>query len=98
MRPRSPPPRRVTPRRAQGWIEPALLQRTRALLERAGLPVTPPKGMTAATFKDLMAVDKKVEAGKLRLVLLKGPLSSCVVTGDFDPAKLDETLAAFCEA
>jgi hypothetical protein len=32
----------------------------------------------------------------LRLVLLKGPLGGCVVTGDFDPAKLDEKLAAFC--
>lgn len=47
-------------------------------------------------FKQLMAVDKKVLAGQLRLVLLKGPLGGCVVTGDFDPTKLDETLHAFC--
>jgi 3-dehydroquinate synthase len=53
--------------------------------------------MTIQAFKDLMSVDKKVQAGKLRLVLLKGPLGGCVVTGDFDPAKLDETLQAFCE-
>lgn len=38
----------------------------------------------------------QVLAGKLRLVLLKGPLGGCLVTGDFDPAKLDETLAEFC--
>ncbi len=49
-----------------------------------------------AQFRSFMAVDKKVLAGKLRLILLKGPLGSCVVTGDFDPAKLDETLEYFC--
>jgi 3-dehydroquinate synthase len=43
-----------------------------------------------------MAVDKKVAAGKLRLILLKGPLGSCVVTGDFDPAKLEDTLDTYC--
>ena len=69
---------------------------TRALLQAANLPVVPPPSMTAALFKELMAVDKKVLSGKLRLVLLKGPLGGCVVTGDFDPAKLDETLAEFC--
>lgn len=52
--------------------------------------------MTRQQFKDVMAVDKKVENGLLRLILLKGPLGSCVITGDFDPAALDETLAAFC--
>lgn len=80
----------------QGWIEKSILDRTRALLECAKLPVRPPKGMTPAQFKDLMAVDKKVLSGKLRLILLKGPLGGCVFTGDFDPSKLDETLAAFC--
>lgn len=80
----------------QGWIDPSILQRTRALLEAANLPVVPPPSMTIQQFKELMSVDKKVQAGKLRLVLLKGPLGGCVVTGDFDPAKLDETLAAFC--
>lgn len=52
--------------------------------------------MTVAQFKSLMSVDKKVSAGKLRLVLLKGQLGDCVVTGDFDPAMLDATLHAFC--
>lgn len=80
----------------QGWIEPELLQRTRALLQAANLPVTVPAGMTRAQFRELMAVDKKVLAGKLRLVLLRGPLGGCVVTGDFDAAKLEETLAEFC--
>lgn len=90
------PPYSPAPCAPQGWIERSILDRTRALLQSAGLPVTPPPQMTAALFKDLMAVDKKVLAGKLRLVLLRGPLGGCVVTGDFDPAMLDETLQHFC--
>lgn len=43
-----------------------------------------------------MAVDKKAENGKLRLILLTGPLGNCVVTGDFSGAALDETLSVFC--
>jgi len=88
LAPHAPPP--------QGWIDRSILDRTRALLLAANLPVTPPPTMTTTMFKELMSVDKKVLAGKLRLVLLKGPLGGCVVTGDFDPSKLDETLSAFC--
>ena len=79
-----------------GWIDKELFERVVALQAKARLPTRPPAGMTVAQFKSLMAVDKKVAAGKLRLVLLKGPLGGCVVTGDFDPAKLEETLQAFC--
>lgn len=82
----------------QGWIDRSILDRTRAVLQAARLPTTVPPPMTSSLFKSLMAVDKKVAEGKLRLILLKGPLGQCVVTGDFDPAKLDETLAAFCPA
>ena len=60
------------------------------------LLVMPLQGMTVANFKSFMAVDKKVLDGKLRLILLKGPLGSCVVTGQFDPAVLEQTLEAFC--
>lgn len=79
-----------------GWIDRSLLDRTRTLLERCKLPVLPPPSMTPAQFREHMAVDKKVSAGKLRLILLKGPLGSCVFTGDFDASKLDETLNFFC--
>lgn len=40
-------------------------------------------------------MDKKVADGLLRLILLKGPLGSCVFTGDYDQRALDETLRAF---
>lgn len=79
-----------------GWIDKDLYDRAVALQVKAKLPTRPPSGMTVAQFKSLMAVDKKVAAGKLRLVLLKGPLGGCVVTGDFDAGKLEETLKAFC--
>eukprot|EP00798_Chlamydomonas_sp_ICE-L_P025789 gene25789-11457_t len=79
-----------------GWIDLDLKERTEKLLIRAKLPTTVPDTMTPQIFRDLMSVDKKVADGKLRLVLLKGELGSCVVTGDFDPAKLEETLNHFC--
>lgn len=75
------------------WL---LLRRTVALLEKCKLPTTPEKGMTPQVFMDIMAVDKKVKDGKLRLILLQGPLGGCVVTGDFDPAALEATLEQFC--
>lgn len=79
----------------QGWIDKSILDRTRALLVAARLPVEVPPPMTTQLFMDLMSVDKKVAAGKLRLILLKGPLGNCVVTADFDPAKLKDTLESF---
>ncbi|GIL79388.1 hypothetical protein Vretimale_16554 [Volvox reticuliferus] len=79
-----------------GWINKALYDRIVALLARARLPISPPPSMTADQFRSLMAVDKKVLAGKLRLILLRGPLGNCVCTENFDPAKLDETLNHFC--
>jgi len=79
-----------------GWIEEDLYKRIVAIMEKSKLPTKVPEGMTAADFMELMSVDKKVAAGKLRLILLKGPLGGCVVTGDFDPEKLQETLLHFC--
>jgi len=76
-----------------GWLPEDVVRRTGALLQRAHLPTRPPDEMDAARFLELMAVDKKVVDGGLRLVLLKG-LGDAVVTGDFDAGLLDQTLAA----
>lgn len=76
-----------------GWISPEIAQRARDLIARAGLPVTPPPGMTVEGFKDLMGHDKKVAKGQLRLVLMRD-LGKAVLTADFDPDALDATLAA----
>jgi 3-dehydroquinate synthase len=61
-------------------------------LQRAGLPTRPPEQIDAATFIELMAVDKKVVDGGLRLVLLK-EIGNALVTGDFRQDLLVETLA-----
>lgn len=47
--------------------------------------------MTSDKFKELMAVDKKVLDGALRLILLKGSLGSCVFTADFDTQALEQS-------
>jgi 3-dehydroquinate synthase len=79
-----------------GWIDESIRKRVVDILEQAKLPITPPETMTVEKFKSIMAVDKKVADGLLRLILLKGPLGSCVFTGEYDRKALDETLHAFC--
>lgn len=76
-----------------GWLSRADVERVRRLLKSAGLPVCAPAEMTPERFKSLMAVDKKVLDGQLRLVLLK-QLGQGIVTADFSVQELDATLAA----
>ncbi|RRT83647.1 hypothetical protein B296_00003857 [Ensete ventricosum] len=80
-----------------GWIDDTIVKRVYNILQQANLPTTPPETMTVEKFKSVMAVDKKVADGLLRLILLKGPLGNCVFTGDYDRKALDETLHAFCK-
>ena len=70
-----------------GWIDMDILDRTVSLL---------PAGMREEDFLSLMAVDKKVANGKLKLVLLRGSLGKCVVTSDFHQQALLDTLTHFC--
>ncbi|KAG8389892.1 hypothetical protein BUALT_Bualt01G0026200 [Buddleja alternifolia] len=81
-----------------GWIDDSLVKRVHKILERAKLPIAPPETMTVDMFKSVMAVDKKVADGMLRLILLKGPLGNCVFTGDYDRKALDDTLRAFSKS
>ncbi len=76
-----------------GWLEAGIATRLQALLLRARLPVSPPSDMSASEFMTLMAVDKKVLDGRLRLVLLKG-LGQAIVTTDFSADCLQQTLSA----
>jgi 3-dehydroquinate synthase len=73
------------------WLPVTDVRRLESLLRRASLPTSPPDSMDEQQFLQLMAVDKKVMDGGLRLVLLKG-IGKAVVTGDFDPALLSQTL------
>ncbi|MEA2080021.1 MAG: 3-dehydroquinate synthase, partial [Pseudomonadota bacterium] len=74
-----------------GWLSNADVERIRTLLARAKLPVAAPKEMSRDRFLDLMAVDKKVLDGGLRLVLLDG-IGRSKVCSDFDPRLLEQTL------
>jgi 3-dehydroquinate synthase len=46
--------------------------RLERVVERAGLPTRGPR-LGAQRYLDLMRVDKKAEAGRIRFVLLDGP-------------------------
>jgi 3-dehydroquinate synthase len=75
-----------------GWIEAADVERVRDLLERAGLPVVaPPIG--AGRALELMGMDKKVLAGRIRLVLMR-KVGEGVVAGDYPADALQATLVA----
>lgn len=79
--------------RRLGWISAADALRARRLIERAGLPVCPPAQMSPEQFIDLMSVDKKVQSGRIRFVLLR-QLGDAVVEADIDPELLRQTLTA----
>ena len=76
-----------------GWLDESLTARAITLIERAGLPVSPPENMKSEDFLKYMSVDKKVLDGSLRLVLLKA-CGQAVVTNQFDWQALEATLAA----
>jgi 3-dehydroquinate synthase len=77
--------------RRLGWIDAADVARVTSLLARAGLPVAaPPIGAGRALA--LMGLDKKVLAGRIRLVLLRR-LGEGVVSGDYPSEALEATLA-----
>lgn len=77
----------------QGWLSAEDAQRCVALVQRSGLPTRPPQGMTPEIFLDLMGHDKKVAAGKLRLVLMRN-IGMAVLSADFSDDALKATLTA----
>ncbi|MDO8705114.1 MAG: 3-dehydroquinate synthase [Sulfuricaulis sp.] len=83
--------------RRLGWLSAADVARIEKLIQRARLPLQAPAKLSPARFLELMAVDKKVLDGRLRLVLLKR-LGEAVVTDDYPRAELEATLASRREA
>jgi 3-dehydroquinate synthase len=75
----------------QGWINDEQLQRIKALIQQARLPVLPPASMTAAQFLDIMAVDKKNIDKKIRLILMKD-IGQSFISDDYDNALLQRTI------
>ncbi|MBK9131879.1 MAG: 3-dehydroquinate synthase [Gammaproteobacteria bacterium] len=77
----------------EGMLAEADARRAIELIARAGLPVWLPREIDSGRYLELMAVDKKVQAGKLRLILLES-IGTAVVSGRFDPARLRESIEA----
>ncbi len=82
--------------RRKGWLSEADVERTRALIRRAGLPDTAPD-LGVEKYLDYMGHDKKVEAGKIRFVLLK-TIGEAMITADLSRADLDATLTHYVRA
>lgn len=77
----------------EGYIGESDVSRIERLLLRAGLPVAGPDNMAPEDYLKLMAVDKKVLDGSLRLVLLR-KMGEAVVTGNFSADNLNSVLDA----
>jgi 3-dehydroquinate synthase len=76
-----------------GWLAKDDLDRIERIVTLAGLPVRSPSALHETKLRGLMAVDKKVEAGRTRFVLLQA-IGRATVTADVPPSLLDETLRA----
>ncbi|MEQ1488691.1 MAG: 3-dehydroquinate synthase [Methylotenera sp.] len=74
-----------------GWLNAAEITRIQKCFEAANLPIMPPK-LGVEKYLDLMGLDKKVENGKIRLILQQG-IGKSVITSDYDADKLKATLA-----
>ncbi len=74
-----------------GWLAPEQVQRISAILQAAKLPVTAPR-LGVEKYLDLMGLDKKVVDGQIRLILQQG-IGKAVVSADYDPEALRQTLA-----
>ena len=73
-------------------LEPEAIDRLRNLLRRAGLPDAPPP-VGSDAMRAAMQLDKKVAAGRLRLVLIE-ELGSVYVTDQFSESALGRALAS----
>ncbi len=75
-----------------GWIDEQVKQRTIKLLEQCSLPVKAPQSMSTTDYMDTMAIDKKTVNGRIKFVLLEA-LGKAIVTADYDPDLLQQTLS-----
>ena len=74
-----------------GYLGAQDLERVTRLVARAGLP-THVSSVKPDTALEHMRIDKKVQAGRIRLVLLRG-IGSAFVTADYGEPALQRTLA-----
>jgi len=76
-----------------GMLQGIEVQRIENMIDSARLPTRAPAQMDYAGFMRYMAVDKKVEAGSIRLVLLQA-LGQALITADYDSGLLKTTIEA----
>jgi 3-dehydroquinate synthase len=76
--------------RRLGWLSAEDVERIKTLFTKAGLPIIGPQ-LTPEQYLQLMGMDKKVEDGKIRFVLLKA-LGQAVITNDVPKELLLQTL------
>lgn len=81
--------------RRLGWLNAADVERIERIFVRAGLPVAGPR-LGAARYLELMSHDKKVEGGRLRLVLLR-QIGKAVIHADAGVAEISAAIEARCE-
>ncbi|BBP02384.1 3-dehydroquinate synthase [Sulfuriferula nivalis] len=79
-----------------GLLKTAQVERIRALYRSAGLPDTAPD-LGAARYMDYMGLDKKVESGRIRFVLLSG-IGSAFVSADVPETDLTAALTHYVHA
>lgn len=80
--------------RRMGGLGKAEIARAVALFERAGLPTRGPD-LGADRYLELMTLDKKVAAGKLRLILLEG-IGRGVIRSDVPATDIRAAIEACC--
>jgi 3-dehydroquinate synthase len=78
-----------------GLIDDAVVDRISALFGRARLPVRAP-ALGLERYRQLMGLDKKVEGGRIRFVLLRR-IGAAFLTGDVSPGALATGLSAAVE-
>lgn len=79
-----------------GWLTPAQVERIERVTASARLPIAPPAETSARRIFELMRRDKKMQAGALRLVLLRD-IGHAVLDTEYGDA-LDATLAHYLAA
>lgn len=70
------------------------VERIGVIFKRAKLPIYPPNELSDEQFMHYMAGDKKVQAGKVRLVLLK-KIGEAYISADYSADALAKTLATW---
>ena len=77
-----------------GLLAASEVERVRALVTRAGLP-TRVASVSPGAALEHMRIDKKVQAGRMRLVLLRR-IGNAFLTADYPEDALERTLQAYC--